>query len=458
MTPTPSALHQRQIDQPLPSEVSLQSDTWLTRARNYPVFSRTWYRYRMQACFGVLIPTLLFCALIGLMINSDMRKFLTAAIPITISFFSLHLVGTLAAVWVRQRNYREKKEVVLLILALLLGAAFSYGVFNGTRYATKYVAYGDGNITIYLDANAKIDTDKEHPKNKPASTSSAFSAGVSDGAAAGAASATTGKPKESSDRISNSSTIMAGDIVGNLTAAGFLIYAGGGVDLWLFFRQRKRLVEALRLQELRREQEARREAELRLSVLVAQVEPHFLFNTLAGVRSAILTEPGRATAIVDHLVDYLRATIPQMRNDGSAEQARLSKQLEAVRAYLSLMQARIPRLSFSVESDVVDAALPPLMLISLVENAIKHGIEPKIGPAHITVTAKVIAHEDDKEYLELSVADNGVGFGGTTSGSGIGLANIQERLQSMYGKHASLTLKAGPEGGVIASIVLPLSA
>ncbi len=453
MTSTPSTLHQRPVDQPLPSEVSLQSDTWLTRARNYPVFSRTWYRYRMQACFGVLIPVLLVSVLIGFLMNANMRKFFTAAIPFSIIFVSLHLIGTLGAVWVRQRHYHETKEAILLALALLVGAALSYGIFDGTRFATKYVLYGDGNIIMFVEASAKMDASRAY-----AEAHAKQLAATATGDKLNSNTSSAGVLKEHRDPTISASSTMVGDAMGSLISGGMLIYIGGGIDLWLFFRQRKRLVAALHQQELRREQEARREAELRLSVLVAQVEPHFLFNTLAGVRSAILTEPGRATAIVDHLVDYLRATIPQMRNDGRTEQSRLSKQLEAVRAYLSLMQARIPRLSFTVTSDVDDAALPPLMLISLVENAIKHGIEPKIGPAQITVTAKVIEHENEEGYLELSVADNGVGFGGTTSGSGIGLANIQQRLQSMYGKHASLTLKARPEGGVIASIVLPLSA
>lgn len=204
-----------------------------------------------------------------------------------------------------------------------------------------------------------------------------------------------------------------------------------------------------------RESLLRQVSEAQMQMMQAQVEPHFLFNTLAGVRSAILTEPERATAIVDHLVDYLRATIPQMRNDGSSGQARLKQQLEAASAYLGLMHARIPRLSYSVDSEVVDAALPPLMLISLVENAVKHGVEPKIGPVHVAVFAKQL-QQDGLAMLELTVADNGVGFAGSSSGSGIGLANIHERLASMYGKRASLVLKALPEGGVAATILLPL--
>ena len=119
--------------------------------------------------------------------------------------------------------------------------------------------------------------------------------------------------------------------------------------------------------------------------------------------------------------------------------------------------ASCPRLSFSVDSEINDAALPPLMLISLVENAIKHGVEPKIGQAHIAVLAQQ-TERDGNAYLALSVADDGVGFGGTTSGSGIGLENIRQRLASMYGAEASLMLKANSQGGVTATISLPLEA
>ena len=188
---------------------------------------------------------------------------------------------------------------------------------------------------------------------------------------------------------------------------------------------------------------------------MAQVEPHFLFNTLAGVRSAILTEPLRATAIVDHLVDYLRSTIPQMRSDGIIEQSCLSKQLEGATAYLKLMQARIPRLQFKVETEVEDIAFPPLLLITLVENAIKHGVEPKIGPAHISIKAQRIMH-DGEAKIEVCVMDDGVGFKASNSGTGIGLVNIRERLASMYGSRAQLLLKARNEGGVAASLILPL--
>lgn len=427
-----------QSDQVLPSEVSAQSDTWLNRYRNYPVFSRTWFRYRAYAFIGSISILLVLSSLIYTLVTPDFKKLLVFAVPIFCGFTALCLFGQFLAVKVRQRNFLARKEAIFLTMALCLGAAVSWGVFDSLRYAAKYVAYGDGNITLYLRAEERI----QQP-NKISGTSAASSASSS----TDIANTNVGKYPPLVEMILN--------ILQTLPFTFMLIYTGSGFDLWVFFRQRKKLAEAIRQQELKRAQEARREAELRLSILVAQVEPHFLFNTLAGVRSAILTEPARATAIVDHLVDYLRATIPQMRDDGASVQGRLAQQLEAAKAYLALMQARIPRLSFTVESEIDDAALPPLMLISLVENAIKHGAEPKIGSVHISVLAKRL-HAGDEELMELTVTDNGVGFGGTTSGSGIGLANIRERLDAIFGQRASLQLKARAEGGVAAIIVLPL--
>lgn len=239
-----------------------------------------------------------------------------------------------------------------------------------------------------------------------------------------------------------------------LLLAGWL---GGLFDLVGFVRQRGKLVDVLQKEELKRAQAARNSAEMRLSVLAAQVEPHFLFNTLASVRSAISTDPQRAAQIVDHMVTFLRSTIPQMRDDAASATVRLATQLDSARAYLALMHERIPRLQFSVEAEpeLTQASIPPLMLISLVENAVKHGVEPKIGPARIDVRARRI--DAQEPMLEVCVSDDGAGFGDAASGGGIGLANIQERLRSYYGQRASLTLKALPEGGVAAILRLPLS-
>jgi LytS/YehU family sensor histidine kinase len=213
------------------------------------------------------------------------------------------------------------------------------------------------------------------------------------------------------------------------------------------------LVELAREKALAEAQAQRREAELRLSVLAAQVEPHFLFNTLAGVRSAIHGDPARASDMIDHLVAYLRAAIPRLRHDGSA-QATVGGQFETLRAYLGLMAARMPRLSWSVQAPeaLLAAQCPPLMLISLVENAVKHGVEPKLGPAHIRVSAE----RTGDGRLALTVEDDGVGFGHSSAGTGLGLANVRERLAQLHGEQASLALRARPEGGVQATLTVPL--
>ncbi|MFZ6767967.1 sensor histidine kinase [Undibacterium sp. Di26W] len=445
----------RTSEQLLPSEVTARSETWLTRARNYPVFSRIWFRYRAQAWIGFFAIIDVLVLFVGWVADANMRKTAAVFIPLTLGASALHLLGPAMAVWVRNQAYAGKKEMIALLSALLLGAACSYGVLTGVSYATKYLVLGSGDVELAvagsIDARQKGTKDTKDAAGKPTSAVTP-QASVAETAAQPAGGKDAGSKLEHSPALK---LMLEGFSL--FASVSLIIYTGGAVDFWYFFRQKKRLLEVMRQQELQQAQDARREAELRLSVLAAQVEPHFLFNTLAGVRSAILTEPQRATAIVDHLVDYLRATIPQMRNDGSSAQARLKQQLEAANAYLGLMHARIPRLSYSVDSEVSDAALPPLMLISLVENAVKHGVEPKIGPVHIAIRARRM-EQDCTAMLELTVADDGVGFAGSSSGSGIGLANIHERLASTYGERASLILKARAEGGVAATILLPLEA
>jgi LytS/YehU family sensor histidine kinase len=231
-----------------------------------------------------------------------------------------------------------------------------------------------------------------------------------------------------------------------------IFWLAGGFALLAYFPQQRRLAEAQRRRELAAAQAARREAELKLSVLAAQVEPHFLFNTLAGVRGAVASDPARAVTLIDRLADYLRLTIPRLRADAQAAGATLGGQLEIVEAYLALIHARLPRLAYSVQvtPELAAARFPPLMLISLAENAVKHGIEPKVGPARIEVTA-----QREGDALVVAVCDDGVGFAATGSGAGLGLANIRERLVQIYGDRAALTLTARDSGGVCATISVP---
>jgi sensor histidine kinase YesM len=186
-----------------------------------------------------------------------------------------------------------------------------------------------------------------------------------------------------------------------------------------------------------------------MAALQAQVEPHFLFNTLALIGQLIETDPPEAARVHSHLIDYLRATLPQLRTRGGGT---LGKQCDMVKAYLAIMQARMKerlQVQFMVPTFLESAPFPPMMLQSLVENAIKHGLEPKIAGGVITVRAQVI-----DATLVVDVCDNGIGIN-LHAPDGVGLANIRERLQLLYGEAAELVIEAQAAGGCCASIRLP---
>lgn len=193
----------------------------------------------------------------------------------------------------------------------------------------------------------------------------------------------------------------------------------------------------------------RRLLEAQMAALQAQVEPHFLFNTLALIGQLIETDPPQAARVHTHLIEYLRSTLPQMRAAGSGT---LGRQVELSRAYLAIMQARMKErlaLSFEVPQALRGTPFPPMMLQTLIENSIKHGLEPKIEGGRIDVSA----HLADA-MLQVEVRDNGVGFD-LHADDGVGLSNIRERLRLLYGPRAELVIEAPPEGGACASIRIP---
>jgi signal transduction histidine kinase len=187
-----------------------------------------------------------------------------------------------------------------------------------------------------------------------------------------------------------------------------------------------------------------------LSALQAQIEPHFLFNTLANVKRLYETAPGRGREMLSSLIGYLQAALPGMRRAGST----LAQELELARAYLTILQMRMgERLQFSVDApaELLTAEMPPLVLGTLLENAIKHGIGalPEGGRIDIRAT------RDGDGRLRLEVCDTGAGFVGE-AGSGVGLANTRSRLAALYGDAAQLSLSMNSPRGVVASVVLPL--
>ncbi|WP_323144050.1 sensor histidine kinase [Massilia phyllosphaerae] len=201
-----------------------------------------------------------------------------------------------------------------------------------------------------------------------------------------------------------------------------------------------------------RESMQRQLSEAKMQTMQAQVEPHFLFNTLASVEHLIETDPPRASAMQRTLIQYLRAVLPQMRDNTLV--TNLGREVDMVNAYLDLLKMRMEeRLTVNVQvpSGLRSAAFPPMMLQSMVENAIKHGLECKPEGGHLDVTAEVF-----DSRLRVTVADDGVGFGVVPSkGTGLGLSNIRDRLALLHGKAGHLHIAANSPSGVIATIEVP---
>ncbi len=195
---------------------------------------------------------------------------------------------------------------------------------------------------------------------------------------------------------------------------------------------------------------------MQLTVLQAQVEPHFLFNTLASVHSLIRQDPERAEATVEALVDHLRATMPKLRAEMGGAHSTLQDQLDVCESYLKVMQIRMsPRLRYTIDvpASLRSHPFPGYMLISLVENAIKHGIEPSPSGGNIVVTAGIESRNDGRQ-LAVSVTDDGAGLQPGT-GKGVGLENIRAQLAAMFGSDAALSVRGRTLSGVEATIRVP---
>jgi signal transduction histidine kinase len=213
-------------------------------------------------------------------------------------------------------------------------------------------------------------------------------------------------------------------------------------------RLRESREKAARLQaEADRERLARQGTQAQLKLLQAQVEPHFLFNTLANVRHLVATGSGDALVMLDHLIHYLRNALPEIRSETST----LGREAELARAYLEVMRLRMGgalEVDVDIPGELARMAFPPLMLITLVENAIKHGVAPK-GRGRIVVRAV-----QQERRVRVDVEDDGHGLGGAI-GQGVGLQNVRERLRALYGESARLELASRESSGVRATIEVP---
>lgn len=225
------------------------------------------------------------------------------------------------------------------------------------------------------------------------------------------------------------------------------------VTLAALVRERDAQARAQALQfALERETLMRQSTDARLNLLQAQIEPHFLLNTLANVQALVESGSPQAAPVFKSLIAYLRATMPQLHQDG----ATLGQEADLVRAYLELMLMRMPdRLQFSVDiaADLRGICFPAMALLTLVENAIHHGIDPSCDGGEIRVGAETVVLPAGGKALRLWVADTGQGMV-ESSQPGIGLANLRARLQAYYGGAARLELSEQVPHGVRAEIIV----
>ena len=395
------------LRQKLPAEVLVGGNAVWSRYRQYPVFGLRWLLGRSLLFCGVIAVVAAFIGMGTGVVAQDVGVAVKVAITEFIVFSSMATLGPALATAVRHRAWPLSRERKAVVIAVLIGMVLSFFIDRlGSSYIEQLIKPG-------LEAAGL----SVNPPTPPP-------------------------------------LVKAIGLAINV-AALVVIYGlfGGGLALRAYFSEHRRWDEHHHVRELNALESRVHEADLRLGVLQAQVEPHFLFNTLASVRALVRQDPAQAEATLDALVDFLRATIPKLREDRGLH-ATLGQQLDLCSSYLALMQVRMGgRLTYDVRAYEALRAVPfpPSLLITLVENAIKHGIEPRPGPGRIEIDAV-----RDGDTLRVQVRDDGAGLQPGLS-TGVGLANVREQLAARYGARAAFVLSPAAEGrGVCAEIRVPL--
>jgi hypothetical protein len=254
-------------------------------------------------------------------------------------------------------------------------------------------------------------------------------------------------------RVQKTRTVHWGDFLTDLA----LIWVLASVVIKATYKGRLQAeVKAAQATETAEAESLKRQVvEARMAAMQAQVEPHFLFNTLASIDHLIEVDPPRASQMQKNLIALLRASMPTMREtQDSAAPRDLQRELAVIRPYLEILKVRMEeRLATEIDvpEGLMSAQFPPMMIQTLVENAIKHGLEPKPEGGRLTLKAEIVHGK-----LAVSVTDTGLGFGrAPTAGTGVGLANIRERLQLIYGTKALLAVAENPGGGTRVTITVP---
>ncbi len=219
-----------------------------------------------------------------------------------------------------------------------------------------------------------------------------------------------------------------------VTIHGLTVFADGTFfgSAW----EEKKVAELMAGEKLKVVSSEKQLVQAQMRMLQAQIEPHFLFNTLANIQTQIARSPDKANAMLDNFIAYLRQTLSASR----AQEGTLKQEFDLLRNYLEILKIRMgERLQFDLELDpsLQDTALPPMLLQPIVENALKHGLEPKVEGGRVRVRAT-----REENTLRLVVEDNGLGFGehADSKGTGVGLANLRERLRLLYEGVATLAI------------------
>jgi sensor histidine kinase YesM len=226
-----------------------------------------------------------------------------------------------------------------------------------------------------------------------------------------------------------------------------------GSIITYFFSSREQIAESqaqAQEEKIKRLTSEKKVMEANLKLLQAQIEPHFLFNTLSNVLSLLDTEPKKGKSMLVDFIQYLRASLSKIRE----QEATLGQEMEMIRAYLNIFKVRMgDRLKFNVDlpSHLADIPFPSMLIQPLVENSIKHGLEPKVEGGKIYIQG-----EENDSFLRLKIIDSGMGFQ-EDRGDGLGLANIRDRLQLLYGNDGRLVIEENQPAGVKATIEVPRS-
>jgi hypothetical protein len=400
-----SSLNGYPIDRSLPADVATSASPFLQYQR-YPVFSWIWWWRRAL----LLVPLAIIQAIgngnVHGVFSHDAGEAFSVAWRCAIAGFMFVAGGPLLAVAVRHVRLNQSLERALVTCAIVLGF-FLAGATN--RWADRY------HVELMCAHRGIAAENCPMPVKKIDDT-------------------------------------VLGVSLNAAVPIGLYFLFGGGLALITYFREQRSFIEHVRNQERARLQLQIADADARLSVLQAQIEPHFLFNTLASLRSLISADPQRAVATIDALVSHLRATLPQIRQSDLHAQSTLGQQLEICGSYLEVMRVRMgARLTYEISApeSLRELPFPPLMLLSLVENAIKHAVEPTPGAHKIAVQARREGRE-----LEVAVIDDGPGLKEGV-GSGVGLANARAQLALRFGPAASLELTNRSPKGLIATLRIP---